>query len=487
MTHGLEVQMRHRPALDPGFLPAVLWNRAYHARVRATGGSVELGIGLVRQDGTTFTHKTRILPPTAGHADLNRKYVERLVKLLLWQKGGCTILVKGCDPMARMLAAAYAEKGPRSFDRDLVGRRMFGQFIEVKAVRGKLPPAHETSQPLGRHLDGCRIGFDLGGSDRKCAAVVDGKVVFSDEVVWNPYFEKDPFYHLQGINDTLRRAAAHLPRIDAIGGSAAGVYVNNEPRVGSLYRGIAEPDFDRHIRGIFRALQSWWGGVPFDVVNDGEVTALAGSMSMKANAVLGYSMGTSVAAGYVTPEGNITPWLDELAFVPIDYRDDAPADEWSGDIGCGVQYFSQQAVNRLLPAAGIEVPAEMPIAERLVEVQKLMAQGDPRARKIYETIGTCYGYAIAHYAEFYDIQNVLVLGRVTSGEGGEVILAGARQVLKDEFPALADRIRLRTPDEKDKRHGQAIAAASLPVARGGPGKGEGKARHESRRALRARR
>jgi predicted NBD/HSP70 family sugar kinase len=487
MAHGLEVQMRHRPALDPGFLPAVLWNRAYQARVRATSGNVELGIALVRQDGTTFTHKTRILPPTAASAALNQKYVERLVKLLLWQKGGCTILVKGCDPVARMLAGAYAEKGLRSFDWDLVGRRMFGQRIEVKAVRGKLPPARETTQPLGRHLDGCRIGFDLGGSDRKCAALVDGQVVFSDEVVWNPYFEKDPFYHFTGINDTLKRAAAHLPRIDGIGGSAAGVYVNNEPRVGSLYRGIAEPDFDRHIRGIFHALKAWWGNVPFEVVNDGEVTALAGSMSMNANAVLGYSMGTSVAAGYVTPDGNITPWLNELAFVPVDYRDDAPADEWSGDIGCGVQYFSQQAVNRLLPAAGIEVPAEMPIAERLVEVQKLMARGDPRARKIYETIGTCFGYAIAHYADHYDVQNMLVLGRVTSGEGGEVILAQARQVLKDEFPAVADKIRLRTPDEKDKRHGQAIAAASLPVAPRGQGKSQRRVTHGGRRALRARR
>src|SRR5512135_3855804 len=115
MTYGLEVRMRHRPVLDPGFLPAVLWNRAYNARVRATGGSVELGIALVRQDGTTFTHKTRILPPTASHAALNQKYVERLVKLLLWQKGGYAILVKGCDPVARVLAAAYSEKGLRSF------------------------------------------------------------------------------------------------------------------------------------------------------------------------------------------------------------------------------------------------------------------------------------------------------------------------------------------------------------------------------------
>jgi predicted NBD/HSP70 family sugar kinase len=106
-----------------------------------------------------------------------------------------------------------------------------------------------------------------------------------------------------------------------------------------------------------------------------------------------------------------------------------------------------------------------------------MAQGDPRARKIYETIGTCFGYAIAHYGEFYDIENMLVLGRVTSGEGGDVILANARQVLKDEFPTLAEKVRLRTPDEKDKRHGQAIAAASLPVASHAPAKrGRGAAR-----------
>ena len=123
------------------------------------------------------------------------------------------------------------------------------------------------------------------------------------------------------------------------------------------------------------------------MVNDGEVTALAGSMSLRSNAVLGISLGTSTAAGYVTPDGNITPWLNELAFVPVDYREGAPADEWSGDPGVGAQYFSQQAVSRLLPAAGIALPAEMPLAERLVEVQALMAKGDLRARRIYEAIG----------------------------------------------------------------------------------------------------
>jgi predicted NBD/HSP70 family sugar kinase len=467
MAVPLDVPVRQRPSVDPEFLPAVLWNRAYAAAVRATRASVELGLGLVRQDGTVFTHRTRILPPSAAHKALNHTYVERLVKFLLWQKGGSTILVSGCDPVARMLGACYSAKGARSFDWDFVGRRMFGEAVRVLAVK-KLPPAREVQKPLGRHLEGCRIGFDLGGSDRKAAAVIDGEVVFSDEVKWNPYFEKDPFYHLSGIHDSIRRAAAHLPRIDAIGGSAAGVYVNSEPRVGSLYRGLSEADFDRHIRGVFRALQQFWGGVPFEVVNDGEVTALAGSMSLRSNAVLGISLGTSTAAGYVTPEGNITPWLNELAFVPIDYRAGAPADEWSGDLGVGSQYFSQQAVSRLLPAAGIEVPAEMPLAERLVEVQQLMARGDARARRIYEAIGIYLGYGIAHFADFYAIESVLVLGRVTSGAGGDLIVETAERVLQDEFPALAERIRLRTPDEKEKRHGQAIAAASLAPAQGGP-------------------
>ena len=272
-------------------------------------------------------------------------------------------------------------------------------------------------------------------------------------------------HHLEGVHDSLQRAAAHLPRVDAIGGSAAGVYVNNEVRVASLFRGVPPDEFERHIRRMFFTLQARWGGVPFEVANDGEVTALAGSMSLGANAVLGLSMGTSQAAGWVTPDGHITPWLNELAFAPVDYRADAPRDEWSGDLGCGVQYFSQQGVARLAPKAGFAFAAGQPLPEQLVAVQQAMAAGDPRARAVYATIGTCFGYALAHYADFYDVRHVLVLGRVTSGEGGAVILAQAAAVLRAEFPELADRIRLHTPDEQNKRHGQAVAAASLPAAK----------------------
>jgi predicted NBD/HSP70 family sugar kinase len=186
-------------------------------------------------------------------------------------------------------------------------------------------------------------------------------------------------------------------------------------------------------------------------------------MSLGVNAILGIALGTSTAAGYVTPDGNITSWLNELAFVPVDYNPDAPTDEWSGDYGVGAQYFSQQCVGRLMPAAGIESPAGMPLPERLKLVQSLMLEGDPRAKRIYETIGVYLGYGVAHFAAFYDLRHVLVLGRVTSGPGGDDIVGGARRVLEVEFPELARRIAFHVPDEHDKRHGQAVAAASLPA------------------------
>ncbi len=447
--------------LDCNVSHAALWNRAY----RALGPTVPLAIALERPDGTVSRFDFATLPHTAGNAALNVRYVERLVKFLLWSRGASRVVIGGVPALGEELKGVFSAGGARAFDAEF-SAKIYGSFAVESGAFDAVPEGRESAVPLGRNLDGCRIGFDLGGSDRKCAAVIDGEVVFSEEIAWDPYFESDPQYHYDGIADTLRRAAAHLPRVDAIGGSAAGVYVNNEVRAASLFRGVSGEDFERRIRRIFFDLQREWGGVPFEVANDGEVTALAASMSFGENRVLGVSMGTSVAAGYVTADGSITPWLNELAFAPCDYREDGPVDEWSGDRGCGVQFFCQQGVARLAPAAGLIFPSEMKFAERLVEVQHLMAAGDARARQIYESIGVCFGYAIGHYAEFYDIGTLLILGRVTSGEGGNLLLEKAGEVLRAEFPELAERIKLRTPDEKDKRHGQAVAAASLPRLKG---------------------
>jgi predicted NBD/HSP70 family sugar kinase len=451
------------PPLDPYFLPAALWNRSYRALVANDPTARTLIMVLERPDGGASRHQSRILGANHPEAALSLRYTERLLKFLLWQKGGYKVTMAGAPELAAHLAYIYSPHGERAFDHEFMGEKVYGQPFTLNAVDvSDLAEEKTISQPMGRHLDGCRIGFDIGGSDRKAAALIDGKVVFSEETPWDPYFQKDPSYHIEGIHDSLQKAAAHLPRVDAIGGSAAGIYVNNEVRVASLFRGIPSAVFESDIRRMFFTLQARWGGVPFEVANDGEVAALAGSMSLGDNAVLGISMGTSQAGGYVRPGGDITPWLNELAFAPVDYRKDAPADEWSGDAGCGVQYFSQQAVARLAGKAGFDFPAGMPAPEQLVAVQQAMLTGDPRAVQVYESVGSCLGYSIGHYADFYHLKHVLVMGRVTSGPGGERIIARAKDVLEAEFPAVAGRTRVIMPDEKDKRHGQAIAAASLP-------------------------
>ena len=456
------VAPRVTPVLDPAFRPAVLANRAIRALARSTPGAVTVRLALEQTDGTASHFTTPILPDKHPQAAGNFTYLERIVKLLLWSRGGFRIHFDGPAALAAKLAAYYRETATGKFDSNLVGERMFDHLIEVVHTKD-LPAERRSAASLGRHLEGCRIGFDLGGSDRKVAAVMDGKVVFSDETVWDPYFQPDPQYHYEGIMDSLKKAAAHLPRVDAIGGSAAGIYVNSQVKVASLFRGVPQDVFNKRVRDLFLGIRKAWNNVPLEVVNDGEVTALAGSMSLGKNRILGISLGTSTAGGYVNAEGNITSWINELAFVPVDLNPGAPTDEWSGDYGCNVQYFSQQCVGRLLAPAGIEVDPKMALPEKLKQVQKLMDKDDYRARKVYETIGTYLGYAVANFTDFYDLENVLILGRVTSGPGGDVIIAGAKQVLKAEFPELTDKIAFHIPSEKDKRHGQAVAAASLPV------------------------
>jgi predicted NBD/HSP70 family sugar kinase len=449
--------------LDPEFIPAVLWNRAYRTKVLESGCAQNLAIALERGDGSVSVYRSATLPHQGANIPLNQRYTERLLKFLLWQKGGYLVTIAGDPGIAEYLRRTYAPQGERAFDWKFIGQSVHGRPLTIQTASFESTPAErETATPLGRHLEGCRIGFDLGASDRKCAAVLDGEVIFSEEIAWDPSVQSDPQYHFDGIHDSLKRAASRLPRVDAIGGSSAGVYVNNEIRVASLFRAVPQHLFDTRVRRLFFELKDAWGGIPFQVVNDGEVTALAGSMALNDNAVLGIAMGSSLAAGYVTPQGNITTWLNELAFTPVDYRENAPVDEWSGDPGVGAQYFSQQAVGRLLKPAGIDLPSDMPLPRKLIEVQNLIAAGDPRARKIYETIGVYLGYNIAHYADFYEIRNLLVLGRVMSGPGGDLILATAGQVLNEEFPELAEQIRFHIPGEKEKRHGQAVAASSLP-------------------------
>ena len=451
------------PPLDPGFRPSVLALREMARVALESGGGVRASVAVERPSGSVCFRDVAVFEDAHPDAAAGHLFFERVVKSMLWSRGGCRIWVDGPAGLVESLRRHYLDDPAGRFDARILGREVYGASLEViSAPSSSFPTSIEATEQLGGHLDGCRIGFDLGASDRKVAAVLDGKVVFSEEVRWDPSRHEDPQWHFDGIMDSLRRAATHLPRVDAIGGSAAGIYLDSEVRVASLFRSVPPEQFERRVRGIFHELRAAWGGIPFVVVNDGEVTALAGAISAGVGSLLGVALGSSEAAGYVRPDGGLTSWLNELAFTPIDYRADAPMDEWSGDRGCGVQYLSQQAVGRLLPAAGIEADPATSLPERLVLLQQLMADGDPRAGLVYETIGTYLGYAMLDYCSYYDFRHVLLLGRVTTGPGGDVINTRARAVLEAEAPDTAAAVTFHVASERDKRHGQAVAAASLP-------------------------
>jgi len=463
------VKPRYLPPLDEDFRPAVLANRRFEEWVAETGGpstgpgpaGVPLILGLERSNGELTRFETRLLPANHPQAGSNLMYAERLLKFLLWARGGWKVYVGGPKDLADQLARIYSPSGERAFDYHFMGEQVYEHpFTVIHCAPEAVPPANERGRPLGRHLDGCRIGFDLGASDRKVSAVVDGTAVFSEEVVWEPRKNADPEYHYHEIMAALRTAASKMPRVDAIGGSSAGIYIDNRPMVASLFRGVPKEQYHKVHDLFLRICREL--GVPLEIINDGDVTALAGSMSLEDNGILGIALGSSQAAGYVDMDGHIVTWLSELAFAPVDYQPDGALDEWSQDRGVGSQYFSQQCVFRLAPRAGIEIPQNVTDAEKLKFVQEKLEAGHEGALKIWQSMGVYMGYGIAHYADFYPVRHVLILGRCTSGRGGQLILDGANEVLKAEFPELG-HIHIQLPDEKSRRVGQSIAAASLPV------------------------
>ncbi len=448
------------PPLDKNFRPAALYNYRFRKDVKKSGSSVSLVLALERMNGSFSRYETKIFPEDQPRSRENLFYIERIVKFLLWQRGGWKLYVGGPSYIGSRIRDIYAPDGIRAFDHHFMGEQVYQKpFTVVSCLPEDVPPVNERVMKLGGHLDGYRIGFDLGASDLKVSAIVEGKAIFSQEIIWEPRPQTDPQYHKDKIISALKLAASKMPRLDAIGGSSAGVYINNQPMVASIFRGIPQERFSE-VRNLFADIQREMG-VPLEVVNDGEVTALAGAMSLEDTCVLGIAMGSSEAAGYITGTGKMTDWLNELAFAPVDYSPDAPTDEWSGDRGCGALYFSQQCVFRLAPKVDITIPSEVTDAEKLEYIQQKLENGHEGAVKIWQSIGCYLGYAIAHYADFYDLKHVLILGRCTSGQGGHIILEGTKAVLEREFPQLTTQINIQLPDERSRRIGQSIAAASL--------------------------
>lgn len=455
--HGIEFDIQNLPILDPSFIPVSLYNRAFQLTA-----DKPFAIAVERNGGLVSVYDTFVHGTTDRFA-ADCYYAERLVKFLLWSKGGYKVTVCGDARIADFIRQTYAIGGRRDFDNRFMTRVYEKPFEVIGLSYDQRPAEIEKSKPMGKNLDGCRIGFDAGGSDRKVSAVVDGEAIYSEEVVWSPKTNADPDYHFNGIVEAFKTAASKMPRVDAIGISSAGIYIDNRTMVASLFLKVPQDLFEQKVKDIYIRAAREIGYVPVEVANDGDVTALAGAMELADNKVLGIAMGTSEAGGYVDKDGNITGWLNELAFTPVDAQAGAMADEWSGDIGCGVKYFSQDAVVRLAPAAGITFVGSLALSEKLKEVQRLLGEGHEGAADIFRTIGCYLGHAIALYSDFYDIRHILLLGRVMSGEGGNIIMQIAGKVLESEYPQVFSSIKMHLPDEQSRRVGQSVAAASLPA------------------------
>ncbi len=453
-----ETHVQTKAALKRDFKPPITLLQELKRAARPGGKT--LVIAWERENGYVSRYDLPLPSRSEDSAEV-LLLAERIVKFLLWAAGGWRLMLCGPRKLCMAIKQQYTKNGARAFDAEFMAG-VYGEpmVVELRPL-AEMPQAYERALLMDNRTNGNRLGFDLGASDLKISAVKRGKVVFSEEFPWDPRNQSDPEYHYSKLNEALKKAAAKLPRVDAIGGSTAGVVVDNRIQVASLFRAVP-PERYAEAQSMFLRLGKEWN-VPVEVANDGDVTALAGLMSLGKKGILGVAMGSSEAGGFIDRMGCLTGRLSELAFAPVDLHPSAPADEWSGDIGVGAMYFSQQAVNHLALKKGIRFPAKMPLPERLKKVQERMLDGDVTALTIFQKIGLYLGYTVPWYREFYGFDSLMILGRVTSGTGGVMILETARLILADQFPELAEQVEVFMPDEKARRVGQSVAAASLPL------------------------
>ena len=454
---GVNYEMKHAPKLDPTFIPFGVWRNAY-----LEGAKQPIAIAVERDKGQVSVHHT-FIHGTPEMAEADYRCVERYVKFLLWSTGGFRVSICGCSELAQKLQKAYQPGGERAFDFTFVNQ-LYERDLEILDLPlDQCPVSNEVPESIGGYMDGCRIGFDAGGSDVKVSAVVDGETIFSEEVVWLPKLNDDPDYHFEYIVKAMKLAAEKMPRVDAIGVSSAGVFVGNAPMVASLFIKVPRSNWDK-VKTIYdRAGAAVNPDAPLLVANDGDVSALAGAMGLGKGNLMGIAMGTSEAVGYVDKDKNVLGWINELAFAPVDLQAGAMQDEWSTDFGVGCKYFSQDAVIKLAEAGGYQFEAGLTPAQKLKVVQKMMDEGAPLAAQIYEDIGVYLAHTIPFYAKFYDIKHMLLLGRVMGGKGGDIILDTCKKVIAEEYPEFAS-VDIGLPDENNRRVGQSIAAASLPAS-----------------------
>jgi len=468
------------PPLDPKFAPLVLAKRKY---LEATKDCADkLDWALPRTDGCG-RYTLPVFPD--GHKDARASgYLAGvLIQEMIWQRSGSSLILCGPPKMCAAIKKMFSVGGMYDFEvtsmPNVCGTPETPFEVNIVETVAELPVSKDTPQVCGKDATGCRLAFDLGKSDIKTVAVQDNKVLDSAETEWD-VTNPDPDYHFDAILAAMKKTAKKLPKIEAIGGSATGtVGANNEATWCDIFPNVPPDVYKEKVLHMFsRLAKEMAGDVPLKVINDGEVTALAAYQKIKAGNILGISMGSSEGAGYANADGNLLGWISELCYVRLDLNPNAPTDPWTKGqhTGCSHVYLGQRGVTRFAGKAGLDVSKEMNYphpdmctmkhdihAQCLKKVQEAMKDPakEPEARKIYETVGVYLGYALAQYMEFYAIDHVMILGRVSKGVGGDLMMDMAKKVLQEDFPDLKVP-QFHTADDHFKAVGQCIAAAALP-------------------------
>jgi len=475
----LLVKAKVKAPLDPGFCPLILAKQKYLEATKECTDKITWA--LPREEGCA-RYSLPVFPETNRDSRASAYLAGVLIQEMIWQRSASSLILQGPPKICQFLQKCYSVGGAYEFEvksmPNVCGTP--DKPFEVKIVENEsdLPAAFDTPQVCGKDASGCRLAFDLGKSDIKTVAVKDNDVVYSKETEWD-VTNPDPQYHYDAILAALKLAKETLPKVDAIGGSATGtVSAHNEATWCDIFPNVPPDVYKAKVVDIFVRLgKEIAGDVPLKVINDGEVTALAAVQKIKAGNVMGISMGSSEGAGYANADGNLMGWISELCYCRLDLNPKAPTDPWSKGAHRGLShmYLGQRGTTKLAAKGGVEVPANYKYphadmvtikhenhAQCLKLIQEAMkTDKEPEVRKIYETVGVYLGYALAQYSEFYKIDHVMILGRVSKGKGGDIMLDTAKKVLQEEFPQFS-HIQFHTADDHFKAVGQCIAAAALP-------------------------
>jgi len=472
--------------LDPNFSPVILGKRAYLAAAKDCKDKLEWA--LPRADGCA-RYTLPVFPDGSEDAEASAYLAGVLIQEMIWQRSASGLLLSGPAGICANLKAAFSVGGAYDFEvtsmPNVCGTPLATFETKIVASAADMPAAKDTPQVCGKEANGNRLAFDLGKSDIKTVAVKDGEVLDSAETEWD-VTNPDPQYHFDAIVAAMRKTIANAEakgfgKIQAVGGSATGtVSGENDATWCDIFPNVPPDVYKAKVVDIFKRISKEVAGdVPLKVINDGEVTALAAVQKLggKGN-VLGISMGSSEGGGYANGDGNLLGWINELCYIRLDLNPDAPTDPWTKGAHTGIShmYLGQRGATKLAAAAGVAVADNLVFphpdmctirhenhAQCLKQIQAAMK--DPEKKKqcslLYETVGVYLGYGLAQYCEFYPIQHVMILGRVSKGDGGDLMLATAKKVLETEFPELP-AIQFHTADDHFKAVGQCIAAAALP-------------------------